>query len=57
MSWIREGFIIAVIFGILFLTADYFFGNYILNRSLPTQLAERVSHDKCHQDLDPLGYI
>ena len=53
MSWIREGFIIAVIFGILFLTADYFFGNYILNRSLPTQLAERVSHDKCHQDLDP----
>jgi hypothetical protein len=57
MSRIRDGFIIIIIFGILFLTIDYFFGKYILgeryyqkNLGNLVQLAG-TTHDIYHHDL------
>jgi len=57
MRWIRDGFIIVIICGILFLTIDYLFGKHILgeryhqkNLGNLVQLAG-TTHDIYHHDL------
>jgi hypothetical protein len=47
MSRIRDGFIIAIIFGILFLTIDYWFGRSILGKNI----IKGTTHDVYHHDL------
>ena len=48
MSRIRNGFIITIIFGILFLTIDYWFGKFILGRNT---IINGTTHEIYHHDL------
>jgi hypothetical protein len=52
MSWIRDGFIIAVISVILFLTADFYLGSKLIRISTNDSQVARVSHHTYHHDLE-----
>ena len=51
MSRIRDGFIITIIFGILFLTIDYWFGKSILDINKIKGSSKVETHDIYHHDL------